>query len=103
MKREVNPHDREKDPMYREAERKAAAKLSFLLHLSIFCVVNILLIIINMTTSPQYYWFKWPLLGWGIGLCMHGLGVFIFTGGAGLKERMIQKELEKMRRKGQNG
>jgi hypothetical protein len=100
MKREVNPHDKEKDPAYRAAEINATAKLSLLLHLSAYCVVNILLIIINLTTSPQYYWFKWPLLGWGIGLCMHGLGVFVFTGGSGLKERMIQRELEKMKKKG---
>ncbi|RJQ65346.1 MAG: hypothetical protein C4519_28375 [Desulfobacteraceae bacterium] len=93
----MNPHDEEKDPMYRAAERRAAAKLGFLIHLSVYILVNFLLIVINQTTSPQYYWFKWPLLGWGIGVIMHAVGVFIFTGGAGIRQWLIQRELDKMK------
>ena len=45
----------------------------FLTHLSIFIAVNTLLVIINLTTSPQYLWFVWPLLGWGVCLAFHGI------------------------------
>jgi transcriptional regulator with XRE-family HTH domain len=34
--------------------------------LIIFIAVNIMLFIINITTSPEYLWFIYPLLGWGI-------------------------------------
>jgi hypothetical protein len=54
-----------------------------------------LLVIVNISTSPQYLWFKWPLIGWGIGVISHALGVFVFTGGSAIKEQMIEKEMEK--------
>lgn len=34
------------------------------------------LIVINILTSPGYYWFVWPLFGWGIGLTMHAFSVW---------------------------
>jgi hypothetical protein len=48
----------------------------FRYHLIIYAVVNALLIIINLSTSPDKLWFYWPLLGWGIGLAAHGFGVY---------------------------
>jgi hypothetical protein len=59
--------------------------------------VNILLIIINLITSPQYLWFKWPLIGWSIGVFFHGLSVFVFSskGLSVVKERMIKEEMKK--------
>jgi hypothetical protein len=34
--------------------------------LIIFILVNLMLFIINITTSPEHLWFIYPLLGWGI-------------------------------------
>ena len=65
------------------------------MHLAVYIAVSILLIIINLNTSPHYLWFKWPLIGWGIGVCFHGLGVFIFSEGSAIKEQMIEKEMKK--------
>jgi len=76
-------------------EKKVAAKFSFYVHLSIYIAVNILLIIINLSTSPQYFWFKWPLMGWGIALFFHALGTFVFSGRSAIKEMMIEKEMKK--------
>ncbi len=45
--------------------------LSF--HLMAYLSINAMLIWINLELTPQYLWFVWPLLGWGIGLCLHGL------------------------------
>ena len=47
----------------------------FRYHLIIYAVVNALLIIINLSTTPDKLWFYWPLLGWGIGILAHGLAV----------------------------
>ena len=71
------------------------AKIGFYIHLAVYVGVNILLIIINLLTSSQYLWFRWPLIGWGIGILFHALGVFVFSGGSAIKEEMIQKEMKK--------
>ena len=80
---------------YERAKSRVEAKLGFFIHLAVYIVVNGLLIIINMSTSPKYLWFIWPLIGWGIGVIFHGLGVFFLTSGAGIKERLIETEMRK--------
>lgn len=52
----------------------------FYLHLSAYVGVSVLLVIVNLTTSSDYLWFKWPLFGWGIGVFIHALNVFVFNG-----------------------
>ena len=83
------------DEKYEEAKKRVEAKFGFYIHLAIYIAVNILLVIINISTSPQYFWFKWPLIGWGIGVFFHALGVFLFSGGSAIKEQMIEKEMKK--------
>lgn len=80
---------------YERAKSRVEAKTGFFIHLAVYIVVNILLIIINLGTSPQYLWFIWPLIGWGIGVIFHGIDVFCLTGATGIKERLIEKEMKK--------
>ena len=44
----------------------------FMVHAYVYVGVNILLFILNMMTTPTKIWFIWPLLGWGIGVAVHG-------------------------------
>jgi hypothetical protein len=87
--------DMDRQAAYDKAKKRAEEKMEFFTHLTTYIVINIILIIINLATSRQYYWFYWPLLGWGIGLVLHGTNVFIYGEGSSLKDRMIQKEMEK--------
>jgi len=80
---------------YERARRRVSAKIGFYVHLAVYVVINLVLLGINVTTSSEYLWFKWPLMGWGIGVFFHGMSVFVFSGLEGVKERMIEKELEK--------
>jgi hypothetical protein len=48
----------------------------FYVHLTVYLLVNALLIGINLGTSTQHLWFKWPLLGWGVGLLAHAIAAF---------------------------
>ncbi len=32
--------------------------------------------LIDVISSPERLWFYWVLIGWGIGLAIHGLNVF---------------------------
>lgn len=80
---------------YQRAKRRVEAKVGFFIHLSIYLAVSVLLVVLNLTSSPQYLWFKWPILGWGIGVLFHGLGVFVFAGRKVVTEQMIEKEMRR--------
>jgi hypothetical protein len=56
-----------------------------------------LFIVINLASSPQYLWFKWPLIGWGIGLFFHAMSVFLSSHRRfrEIKDKMIQEEIKK--------
>jgi hypothetical protein len=41
-------------------------------------------------------WAVYPALGWGIGLAVHGFVVFLVTSGAGLHERLLQSERNRL-------
>jgi hypothetical protein len=66
--------------------------LGIYIHLTAYIVVNLVLVVVNFSTTPQYLWFIWPLLGWGIGLFAHWFAVFV---GPRLMRRLVQQELEK--------
>ena len=81
---------------YKRAKKRVEAKLGFYIHLAVYIVVNILLIIINLSTSTEYIWFKWPLIGWGIGVFFHAIGTFVFSGrSSAIIKQMIVKEMKK--------
>jgi hypothetical protein len=85
----------ENQDAYHEARQRVAAKIGFYIHLVVYVCVNIVLIVINFATSSDYLWFKWPLLGWGIGILFHALSVFVFPKGSTITGRMIEKEMKK--------
>ena len=82
---------------YEKAKKRVEARIGFYIHLAVYVGVNVLLIIINLTTSSRYLWFIWPLFGWGIGLFFHGMSIFVFSSGKfrEAKERMIEEEIKK--------
>jgi hypothetical protein len=82
----------------RLAIRRADMKLAFRSHLMAYVIVNAGLVAINLITSSDYFWAIWPMLGWGIGLAAHG--VTVYMDGEGMRDRLIEQELEKLRRKG---
>lgn len=73
----------------------AKAKVEFRIHLYVFIAVMGLLAFIDLSTSPEGIWFIWPLLGWGIGVIIHGLTVYYGPERLNIKEKMIEKEMKK--------
>ncbi len=65
---------------YERARARVQAIKGFYIHASVFVVVNVALFAINAGVGGGW-WFYWPLIGWGIGLGLHALGVFGFGGG----------------------
>lgn len=86
------------DP-YKVAEKRVKAKKGFYVHLSIYLIVNAFLFAINMLTSPHYYWFIYPLLGWGVSIAIQFFTVFGVPGTGRLDEKWEAKEIEKELRK----
>jgi hypothetical protein len=74
------------------AYRRAGAKLGFYIHLAAYIAVNLLLVVINLSTKSQNLWFLWALFGWGIGLFAHWFAIFV---GPRLMRRLVERELEK--------
>jgi hypothetical protein len=67
----------------------ARRRAGFFSHLWAYVGVQVFLIAINLLTSPQYWWFVFPLLGWGLGLffsARHGLSKEV-------SERQLQREV----------
>ena len=85
----------EKQEAYNRAKKRLEAKQGFYVHAVTYVAVMVMLAIINLTTSPDYLWFLWPLAGWGIGLLFNGLAVFGIVGKPVITEEMIQKEMGK--------
>lgn len=80
---------------YEKAKMIVELRLSFFIHLTVYVCINTLLIIINLNTVPEKLWFKWPLMGWGIGLVIHGLITFLNPKISSLKEKMIEREMKR--------
>ena len=49
---------------------------SFYVHTGIYVIVNSALVVINVLWENEVMWSLWTILGWGLGLFIHGLCVF---------------------------
>ncbi len=88
------------DPIRHLAERRVEARFGFLIHTVVFIAVISLLWGINLARRPDQLWAVWPTAGWGIGLLLHGLSVLLRSdNGSRIRERMIQREMERLREK----
>lgn len=61
---------------YLKAQKKVEDLKGFYGNLSSYIIVNTGLLILNLVTSPEHLWFFYPLLGWGLGVALHGMSVF---------------------------
>lgn len=80
----------------RLAQRRAARKMGWYLHALVFVVVNTGLALLSGFTGRR--WAIYPLFGWGLGLLVHGIVVFVAPVGGGLRERLVQRERERLQR-----
>lgn len=89
----------ENDDRYMRAKKRVENLKGFYLHLTTYVLVNAFIFGINLMTSAGEWWFFYPLLGWGVGLFIHGLTVFA-SGKFGdeWEERKIREYMEKDKR-----
>ena len=55
----------------REQEKRDIIRRNLLASILTYIIIISFLAILNVLTSPGYYWVIWPALGWGLGLMLH--------------------------------
>ncbi len=63
------------------ASQKVSFRFSVRIHITVFFVVNILLYIMNILFTPDFYWIIFPFFSWLIGLSMHTLSYILYARG----------------------
>jgi hypothetical protein len=86
----------EEEEKYKKAKERVEEIKGFYVHAIVYVVVNVFLAVINLVTNPGYLWFLWPLGGWGFGLLMHALSVFVFNKSTSWEQKKIKEIMEKM-------
>lgn len=97
------PQGRRFDGREVERERRARSKVAklrgFYIHALIYCLVNGLLMVIDVLEPSPVTWSIYPLLGWGLGLAIHGVAAHgIGPFGPAWEDRKVRELMDKDRR-----
>jgi hypothetical protein len=78
------------DAVERLARRRAGAKLGWYIHAAVYVMVNLFLVL--LAASRDQNWALYPLMGWGLGLMIHGAVVFYVAPGGHFYQRLLARE-----------
>jgi hypothetical protein len=92
------------------ARRRVALKTGFYTHALVFVLVNAGLFLLaalgGWGGGSDQGWgpahrpgLAFPLWGWGLGLTIHGIVVWLKLQGEGLRRRMLEREIETLKRR----
>ncbi|MDY0929813.1 2TM domain-containing protein [Chryseobacterium sp. CFBP8996] len=84
------------DKAYERAKKRVKEIKGFYGNLISYCTVIPFLVFVNLYTQNHYYWFWWPLLGWGVGVASHAFQVFGI--GISWQEKKIQEIMDKQKK-----
>lgn len=87
----LNPEEIE-----RLARKRAGAKLGWFIHATVYLTVNLLWFTLSEYGFGHRAWSVKPMLGWGLGLALHGASVWLLGAGGNLRERMVQRERDRL-------
>ena len=86
-------HTDSPEALERLARRRAGAKMGWFVHALLYACVNAGLALIAWHTGRT--WHLYPLVGWGLGLAIHGLAVWLGSG-TDLYQRLLEAERKKL-------
>ena len=72
------------------ARRRAGAKMGWYIHAFVYVIVNLGLV--GLAASRGHNWAVYPLMGWGLGLLIHGAVVWFLAPGGGFYDRLVAHE-----------
>lgn len=81
----------------RLAHKRATAKLGWYIHALVYVVVNVAMLTFSHLSDGRR-WSLAPVLGWGLGVVLHGVAVFVLGQGGAWRERLVERERERLRR-----
>jgi hypothetical protein len=92
--------DIQQNNKYIKAVERVEEIKGFYSNLIAFCIVIPFLIYINLKYSPEFHWFWFPIMGWGIGLTFQGFKAFAYNPflGRDWEERKIQEYMNEDRK-----
>jgi 2TM domain len=82
------------DDLNRLAHKRVKAKMGWFIHAAFYVTINVFLIAMSLIGGR--HWFVFPLLGWGLGLAIHGIAVFAALPGSAWRERMVALERSRL-------
>jgi hypothetical protein len=91
------PQPPTEDELRRKAEKAVKEKVGLYSHIGTYIVVNIFLVVIWLLSGHGYPWFLWVMAGWGLGLAMHIFGYYTGRRSDAMKNRMVEKEMERLK------
>lgn len=86
------------EELERLAHKRAGAKLGWYVHATIYVLVNLAIFAAAYFGWRSRPWNPFATIGWGVGLALHGLSVFVLGKGSGLRQRMVERERERLKR-----
>jgi 2TM domain len=66
----------EREASRQQQESTKRRRRAFTAHLIPYLAVNTSLIVLNLVTTPRYFWAFYPISGWGLGLFFHGWAAY---------------------------
>ena len=72
------------------ARKRAGAKMGWYMHATVYVLVNLGLAALAISTDRD--WHAYPLLGWCLGLAIHGAAVWLAGPGASLRQSLVERE-----------
>ena len=87
----------DRDSLEARARRRVRRKIGFYIHAFVYLMVNLGLYALNQFTG-ELRWHQWPLMGWGLGLMIHGIVTFMSLYTEGWRRRMIANEMQALQR-----
>ena len=86
------------DQIERLARKRANAKMGWYSHATVYVLVNLFLFATAYFGLRSRPWSPYATLGWGLGLALHGISVFVMGKGSGLRDRLVARERERLKR-----
>jgi hypothetical protein len=85
------------DWKYKIAKKRVKKVKGFFGHLTTWLIFSAFFIFLNIASSGGGFWAIWPIMGWGLGVAFHAIGVFGMPGlGKDWEEKMLEREMARM-------
>lgn len=67
-----------REQRFYKAQKRVEDIKEFYVHLSVYCIIIPVIVFVNLKYVPEFHWFWFSLLGWGMGLFFHWFAIFGF-------------------------